>query len=537
MIKRSNKIFFSNRDVYYFTLVLLAMSLPLSIFTTTLAEIILVLNWIVEGNFSQKIAILKYRKSVLPVFLIYLIHLIGMIHSSDLSYGFHDLKIKLPTLILPLVICTSASLNEKEIRNLFILFSLAVFGSTLISGSIYFNLTNREILDYREISIFISHIRLALMVDLALFSLLYLVFTGNREIRLIWQLQWPSVIIIAWFIVFLVILKSITGLTILICVAFILGWKYSGRIRDIAPRFIIRIFIITIPLLIATYVSHAIEKYFRTDNLNFEELDQTTKQGNPYYHDVQNRLTENGHFVYLYICEKELREEWNKISTLSYDGRDRKGQTLKFTLFRYLTSKNLRKDAEGLNNLSRADIKAIENGLTNYIFLHKFSIYARIYEIIWELDSFSRGDDPSGHSVAQRIIYLKAAWEIISQHPVFGVGTGDLKSAYDAYYENSGNMISEEWRFRAHNQFVTFIITFGLTGFLLILAGFLIPVFLEKKWGDYYFLSFILICFMSFLNEDTLETQTGVSFFMFFYSEIIKLFSRWQICTDPVKSS
>ena len=46
---------FSHKDIYYFSLVFLAVSLPLSIFTTSLAEIILFINWIWEGNFRQKI--------------------------------------------------------------------------------------------------------------------------------------------------------------------------------------------------------------------------------------------------------------------------------------------------------------------------------------------------------------------------------------------------------------------------------------------------------------------------------------------------
>ena len=130
-------------------------------------------------------------------------------------------------------------------------------------------------------------------------------------------------------------------------------------------------------------------------------------------------------------------EEWNKRSEFSYSGKDRKGQELKYTLLRYMTSKNLRKDADGVNKLTQTDINAIENGLANYIFLDKISIKSRIYEIMWELDSFRRGKDTGGHSVAQRLVYLKVAMNIISQNPVFGVGTGDVKMKFDTYYRDS----------------------------------------------------------------------------------------------------
>ena len=189
-----------------------------------------------------------------------------------------------------------------------------------------------------------------------------------------------------------------------------------------------------------------------------------------------------------------------------------------------VTSKNLRKDADGVNKLTRDDIHAIENGLANYIFLDEIGIKPRIYEIMWELDAFRNGKDPGGHSVAQRMVYLKVAFNIISQNPVFGVGTGDVKMKFDSYYRNSKVISDQRWWYRAHNQYITFLISFGAIGLLIILFSFFLPVFLEKKWGDYLFLCFALIGFLSMLTEDTLETQTGVSLFMFFYS--LFLFGR-----------
>jgi len=521
------RLSFTHNDLYYYCLVFLAVSLPLSIFTTTLAEIFLFANWILEGDLRKKFNILKVRKAVILVISIYLIHLLGMIYTTDLEYGLHDLRIKLPILVLPLIIATSSPIKEKGVRNIMLLFSLAVLASTMISGAIFFELTDKQILDYREISIFISHIRLSLMVNLSIFSLLYFVFHKSHEIAPDWKFSILLIIVILWFIVFLFILRSITGLTILVITGFILGWKYSGKITDTTPRFITRVFLITVPLIIATYLSHTVDKYFQRDEIDQNTIERYTLNGNPYNHDFNNKAAENGHYVYLYICEKELREEWNKISKYSFDGEDKKGQVLKYTLIRYMTSLDLRKDAEGISKLTQKDIEAIENGMTNHIFLNRFSIYPRIYEIIWELDSYFLGDNPSGHSVAQRIFYLKAAGEMVSEHPILGVGTGDLKSEYDSFYKDSGSIISDKWRYRAHNQYVTFIITFGFVGFILIISAFILPVFLEKKWGDYLFICFVLIGFISMLNEDTLETQTGVSFFMFFYS--LLLFGRGEI--------
>lgn len=291
-----------------------------------------------------------------------------------------------------------------------------------------------------------------------------------------------------------------------------------------APRFIVRTLIIILPLIPASWLAHSADKYFKRDKIDISALDKFTPAGNEYYHNTSENSVENGNYVYLYICEKELKEEWDKVSNLSYDGSDRKGQELRFTLMRFLTSKGFRKDANGVNKLSATDIESIENGMANYIFLDKFSLYPRIYQVFWELDSYSRGNDVGGHSIAQRIIYLKAASNIIKENPLAGVGTGDVKNGFDSWYRKSKSLADEKWWYRAHNQYMSFIVAFGIPAFILILIFLFIPPFLGKKWGDYLFFCFAIIGFTSMLTEDTLETQTGVSFFMFFYS--LLLFGR-----------
>lgn len=177
--------------------------------------------------------------------------------------------------------------------------------------------------------------------------------------------------------------------------------------------------------------------------------------------------------------------------------------------------------------MTSQDIEAVEDGVANYIFLHKLSLYPRVYQIIWEMDSYKQGNNPSGHSVAQRFAYNKAAMSIIKDNILFGVGTGDVQQEFNNYYKNSDDPLMYKYRRRAHNQFNTFLITFGIFGFIICISALLLPVLMENRWRDYLFLCFGFIGFLSLLNEDTLETQTGVSFFMFFYS--LFLFGRNKI--------
>ena len=52
----------------------------------------------------------------------------------------------------------------------------------------------------------------------------------------------------------------------------------------------------------------------------------------------------------------------------------------------------------------------------------------------------------------------------------------------------------------------------------------LYPIKIALNYKDYYYLVFIAIAMLSMINEDTLETQAGVTFFAFFNSFL--LFAR-----------
>ena len=521
------KVFSDTHRNYYYILIFLAASLPLSIFTTSIAEVLLFLNWVAEGKFSVKINRLKQRKAPLIISSIFVLHILGLLYTSDFNYAFHDLKIKLPILLLPIVIGSSASLTEKQLRFLLLVFSAAVLVSSLISASIFFGIFDYTYYDFRDISIFVSHIRLSLMVDMAIFCLLYYGFGGDAEPLKNTRLRIAILIASLWLVVFLLILKSATGIIIFLILVLFIGWRYSNKITQVAPRFIVKVLIITIPLLIASWLSHSVAKFYFREDVDFSKLESITPEGNPYYHNTEINWAENGYYVWLYVCEPELRQEWNKRSKLEYDGEDNMGQMLRFTLIRYMTSKGYRKDAGGLRQMSQEDIQAVENGIANYIFLNKFSIYPRVYQIIWELDSYSKGVNPSGHSVTQRIEYINAASYIIKRHLIYGVGTGDVQMEFNNYYKLSDNPLKEQSRRRAHNQFFTFLISFGIVGFTICVFALFLPVYMENRWGDYLFICFAVIGFLSMLNEDTLETQTGVSFFMLFYS--LLLFARSRI--------
>ena len=510
--------------IYIIALVLLAVSLPFSIFTLSVAQIILMANWILEGKFQQKLELLKRRPSLWVIGLFYLVHLLWMANTSDFAWGMHDLRIKLPMLIIPLVIGTSDRINENKLKTILNFYIIAVLVASLISAYSIFGFDHKLMQSVSDYSRYLSHITWSIMVVIAIFIILWQF--GKTPVRY----RFLFVPICIWFAFYLFILQVFTGIVIFIITVPILLFWTIFQYRDLMFRWFMVVIILTIFLLTSNYLTHSYATFHTFDKVDPAVLESYTTTGNRYYHDTKSKIVENGHYVNIYICEPELEKSWNLRSKLKYSGYTLNGEELKRTLTRYLTSKGLRKDSAGMNQLTDSEIKFIERGKTNYIDTLKYNLNSRIYLTWWELHNYKNGVSASGYSVAQRIESLKTAFHIIHKNLWFGVGTGDIPDAFAEQYVIDNTPLPIKNRIRTHNQLVTFMVTFGIIGFIIIIVSLITPPFFEKKFSSYLFFVIFIIGMLSFLNEDTLETHQGISLFAFFY--FLFLFSDHRLKAD-----
>ena len=197
---------------------------------------------------------------------------------------------------------------------------------------------------------------------------------------------------------------------------------------------------------------------------------------------------------------------------------DLRKQKLSSTLERYLHSKNLPVRGDGVFKLSSKDIHNIELGYAD-INETKSGLIARLYGVRFQIHNTS---NPNGHSILERIEYWKTGWQVIKENWVFGVGTGDKKIAVEKMYERKNSKLLPERRLRAHNTYITLCLTFGLFG--LVFFCYILFNFLRFQLKNQSLIGFLFICvaIITFIFEDSLETQMGVSFFAFFFA----LFSR-----------
>jgi hypothetical protein len=245
-------------------------------------------------------------------------------------------------------------------------------------------------------------------------------------------------------------------------------------------------------------------------------LRSQTPRGYFYSHDLSRVDTEQGRFVWVEYSEVEIDSAWRiRSKTLLWEP-DQAGNIRLATLLRYLTWLGYSKDADGIAKLTDKDILNIESGFATPEHADSTArIGLRMKELAREVRIYNLTGWANGHTFAQRLEYRKAALELIRQHPFCGVGTGDLPAAYASAYERIGSSLYPELRLRAHNQYLSIAVANGIPAGLYLcamLAGFaLLMIRHQNRIG----LAFLIISACSFLTEDTLETQAGVTFFCF----------------------
>lgn len=476
---------------------------------------------------------LKHRisegKYLLLFSSVYIVYVVGILFCNDQQWGIYDLQKNIPYIIIPLAFFFYGKIETDKLKKLLLIFASSVLLAGLITMISFYLKDQSSVLDAQE-SGFIHHIRFSFQVILAI--VLFVVILLTNEFGFSRLTKFGLSLAILFLLIFLIWHQSLTGIFTFMGTAMVGILLFIRKIKIKLWRNISLGIILILILTPTGYVYYAVEKYYDIDEINTSTLDKKTSQGNEYYHDLNNKLVENGHYVGLYWCEKEMEEAWNKRADLKYNEFDKNEYQVKSTLIRYLTSKNLRKDAEGVNELTDEDIKNIESGISNYILANKgLSLYPRIYVSIWELDTYFKTGQANQKSLAQRIEYVKAALTIIKDNFWFGVGTGNWKSAYrEAYQENNSQMDPARYG-DAHNQYLNYWVKFGLIGLLWILFVIIYPVVKSKSYKNPVFFLFLTSMLFANFGDSNFETHVGSSYFVLMYCLFLTA-EKWEIGID-----
>lgn len=532
-----------NSRLYYLSVALLLASVPLSKYTTSLSQFLMLGFWLLHGSdlsccakyqqssksglfdiisltgcFFRSITISLFGKFkqfatnrvALIITSLLLLHVVGLAYTSDFDYAFKDLRTKLPLLLLPLFFSTGPEIDKRTMYSIFLVYVLAIFGGTLYRLILFIQL---PVADARAMNPHISHIRFSLN---AVFSVFILFYMSRLKETFSWKVRGLFILTAIWFIVFMIYLKYSTGLSILFIISVLLILYYSLKGRRIYTRLLLfagGLVLIAIPV---SYFLSITREFRSTEAVDFRKLETRTINGNYYYHDTVNFKIENGAYTGLYICDKELRKSWSDRSQFSIDSLDRKQQPIRFTLIRYLASKQLRKDSAGVANLDQQDILNIESGLTSSRAQQWYQLRPRIENLLVGWENYRHHNNPNSSSLIQRVEYWRCSLLIIADNPIIGVGTGDVPTAFASFYDKNQSRLDPQFRLRSHNQFLSITVAFGIAGLLWFLFVLIAPMIKAKGYRQYLYVIFWMIFFISIFTEDTLETQEGVTFFAFF---------------------
>lgn len=499
-----------HRYLYIFSICILAIGLPVSKFLMSLSQIIIICNWVLEGDLKNKWKQFSTNKIAVVLTSFFFLHIIGLLYTSDFNYAINDLRIKLPLLVLPLVISSSKPLSTKEYNIVLCLFISAVLFSTVASTLVLTGVIYKQVIDTRSLSLFISHIRFSLLICVSISMAFYFLI---KSVSIIQKILWG--LLIFWFITFLVLIESLTGIAALaVVILFGVIW-FLFHLQNKLIKVSSLLLLFGTLVIVCIIGVRLILNYSEHKAVDRKELQLYTSHGNLYQHDIYSTSTENGHLIWVNYCIKELEEEWNKRSNIKFADKDLNGNSISFTLIRFLTSKGGSKDADAVKALTDAEIKAIERGAVNVNYQDISSFSGRIHETLWEIDVYRTSGNANGHSLTQRFEYWKTALSIIKENILIGVGTGDVAKAFDEAYIKNNSSLNPERRLRAHNQYLTVAVSFGIIGLLWFLFALLYPLLEKVNRTNIVYIAFLIIAMVSFFTEDTLETQDGVTFYAF----------------------
>lgn len=509
-----NRIFGHKAHSFFHVLgmCVLAFGLPLNKVLISVGAMCGVLNLILEGDVKSYWNNIKKNRVFLWLLAFCFIHVIGLFWTSDFAYAMHDIKIKLPLLAVPLALTARPITDRTHLHYILYCLLVSLFVTTIINFG-YYNqwFGYKQYLNVRDMSLFGSHIRIGILIALGAGLCLYFINSKNSPVN-----KWIWFLLLCWFSVYTFYSQVLSGTISLIVVLLVFVVFYSKRYIKLVSFLVIGI------ILSLGYILFVFFRPIHPEKIDYSKLPLETKEGNPYIHNYDNQTVENNKLVFVSVCDVELSREWSKLSKIPYTEKDKSGQYIRSTIIRYLASKNLSKDAEGIRQLNKTDVQNIEKGIASIEQL-KTGLIARIYGIRYQIHNTF---DPNGHSLLQRFEYWKTATKIIQNNWLIGVGTGDVQHAFDQQYIKDNSILNQENRLRGHNMYLTIWITFGIFGLLIFLLFLFSYIRFNIRNNELFPIMFIAVAIVTFLFEDTLETQLGVSIFSLFVGLFINSISR-----------
>jgi hypothetical protein len=131
---------------------------------------------------------------------------------------------------------------------------------------------------------------------------------------------------------------------------------------------------------------------------------------------------------------------------------------------------------------------------------------------VGKLDEIENPEGKVFNSLVTRVSIWKSGWELSQKNLLFGVGASDGKPELVKYFKQSNQHFLAKYEFPTHNQFLDFLIKFGILGPLVVLLYIFTIGYLGVSLKNAVMLSFFFLFFTSNLTDDFLLRFDGIAF-------------------------
>lgn len=144
---------------------------------------------------------------------------------------------------------------------------------------------------------------------------------------------------------------------------------------------------------------------------------------------------------------------------------------------------------------------------------HMFpTLHNRIQYVLYDFGNYSAGKFENGSSDGARVLSMRAGWFIARQHPLYGVGFGDLKQNINEWHTRFHPSSLAYERFNPTNEWLIYAAASGWMGMLFFLVGWIVLVaFFSLK--NIFATCLTVSLLLPLITDDSLEGQYGVAIF------------------------